>query len=485
MGAKTSKSRKSLGVQATVTAKTYQKKIMKVRKDSIRNRYVILKKIADSYSGALYNVLHLNSNAGRVIKFVPVNSLKSGDAQNLLYKLRIIHSLDHANIIKVYEAYQDERNLAIITDCCYGGELLDRIVSQKFISENQAAKYLLQIVSATIHLQSNGVVQRFLKPENLLFETPKENSNLKMIDFCIWSQYPISKRILERLGSPYFMAPELFSGNYNDKCDVWSMGVLLHLMLSGIPPFNGKNDTEILQSIMTNELLFEGKIWKKVSPGAKELIRSMLTREVIARPSAMMVFENQWLQTCGNNLESDKTITKLSVKKLSIFNTTSKLQRAIQTFITTQAMISEEMAVLSETVSSRDKNGSGLLIWKDLYEAIAGLSGDASISVIKFLAKDDRDRNGWINYTECLTDATKSMKELSRNRLNAAFREFDKDGSGKISVSELIKAIGGEKNQSNMLVEILKESIADDDDEEIDLEELCNFVKNNKESSRV
>ena len=249
------------------------------------------------------------------------------------------------------------------------------------------------------------------------------------------------------------------------------MGVLLHLMLSGIPPFNGKNDTEILQSIMTNELLFEGKIWKKVSPGA--------------RPSAMMVFENQWLQTCGNNLESDKTITKLSVKKLSIFNTTSKLQRAIQTFITTQAMISEEMAVLSETVSSRDKNGSGLLIWKDLYEAIAGLSGDASISVIKFLAKDDRDRNGWINYTECLTDATKSMKELSRNRLNAAFREFDKDGSGKISVSELIKAIGGEKNQSNMLVEILKESIADDDDEEIDLEELCNFVKNNKESSRV
>ena len=457
---------------------------MKVRKGNIRHHYEIRKKIAEGGFGAVYEAKHLKSNQKRAIKFVPIKGPKGGDVQSLLREVSILRSMDHANIIKVYEVYQDEMNLNIVTELCHGGELFDRIVSQKFITENQAARYLLQMVSATVYLHSKGIVHRDLKPENLLFETTEATSNLKLIDFGTCKHFTKRMRILERVGSPYYMAPEVISGDYNEKCDVWSLGVILFVMLSGMPPFNGKNDTEILMNIMTRDLMFEGKIWKEVSPDAKELIRSMLTREISARPSAQQVFENRWLQARGNNLIADKKLAKSSLKNLSSFSTTSKLHRAALAFIVSQVMSSDEMAALRDTFTSMDKNGDGLLSREELTEAIGALSGDVAINVENLLKTVDEDGNGCINYTEFLTAATNWEKELSRERLHAAFKEFDKDGSGSISVTELVEALGGQKNQTHVFVEMVKEADVNGDGE-IDLEEFCNFMEKIKDSNRV
>ena len=457
---------------------------VKVRKGNIRHHYEIRKKIAEGGFGAVYEAKHLKSNQKRAIKFVPIKGPKGGDVQSLLREVSILRSMDHANIIKVYEVYQDEMNLNIVTELCHGGELFDRIVSQKFITENQAARYLLQMVSATVYLHSKGIVHRDLKPENLLFETTEATSNLKLIDFGTCKHFTKRMRILERVGSPYYMAPEVISGDYNEKCDVWSLGVILFVMLSGMPPFNGKNDTEILMNIMTRDLMFEGKIWKEVSPDAKELIRSMLTREISARPSAQQVFENRWLQARGNNLIADKKLAKSSLKNLSSFSTTSKLHRAALAFIVSQVMSSDEMAALRDTFTSMDKNGDGLLSREELTEAIGALSGDVAINVENLLKTVDEDGNGCINYTEFLTAATNWEKELSRERLHAAFKEFDKDGSGSISVTELVEALGGQKNQTHVFVEMVKEADVNGDGE-IDLEEFCNFMEKIKDSNRV
>ena len=106
------------------------------------------------------------------IKFVPIKGLNGDKVHRLLREMSILCSIDHENIIKMHEVFQDELNLSVVTEVCNGGELLDRIVSQKFITENQAAKYLLQMVSATAYVHSKGIVLKDLKPEHLVFKTP-------------------------------------------------------------------------------------------------------------------------------------------------------------------------------------------------------------------------------------------------------------------------------------------------------------------------
>ena len=308
---------------------------------------------------------------------------------------------------------------------------------------------------------------------------------MKLIDFGTCKHFNKPMRILERLSSPYYMAPEVISGNSNEKCDMWSLGVILYVMLSGMLPFNGNNDREILMSIMTSDPPFEGKIWRQVSPDAKELITSMLTREISARPSAEQVLENSWLQTCGRDLATDKKLTKSSLKRLSNFCTTSKLHRAILAFIVSLAMSSEQISMLRETFKSMDKTRDGLLSKDDLIHAIGGLSGDTAINMVKLLDAMHKDGNGSVNYNELLTSVTNWEKELSRERLNDVLKKFDKDGSGGILVKEFVgETLESQTSQAHVLVQMVNEANANDDGV-IDFEEFCNFMEKIKDSNKV
>ena len=286
------------------------------------------------------------------------------------------------------------------------------------------------------------------------------------------------------------MAPEVISGHYNEKCDVWSLGVILYVILSGKPPFHGKNDREILMSIMTSDPLFEGKIWKQVSPEAKELITSMFTREVSARPSVQQVLESSWLQSRGKDLIADKKLTKSSLKNLSSFYTASKLQRTILAFIVNQAMSLEEISALRETFRSMDKNRDGLLSMEKLDDVIGGLSGDSVINMENLLDAMHKDGNGCINYIELLTATANLEKELSRERLRSTLKKFKKDGSRSILVKEFVEeTLESQTSQAHVFLQTVKEAYANEDDDgddgKIDLEEYFNFMEKINDSNRV
>jgi calcium-dependent protein kinase len=175
-----------------------------------------------------------------------------------LEEVNLMMGLDHPNIMKVFSLYEDEKYFRIITEYCSGGELFEKIQSQSSFSEKEAADYMRQILSALHYLHSKGIMHRDIKAENLLFEHKGPASNLKMIDFGVSTKFGKDKKLKETLGTAYYIAPEVLLQNYDNKCDVWSCGILMYILLCGYPPFNGDDDEEILESVKRGDLEFYG-----------------------------------------------------------------------------------------------------------------------------------------------------------------------------------------------------------------------------------
>ena len=162
-----------------------------------------------------------------------------------------------------------------------GGELFDRIVSQQKFSEGQAAELMGKILSAVKYLHKHGICHRDLKPENFLYQDNKEEAEIKIIDFGLSKKFNDAEVMSEMktiVGTPFYVAPEVLSGNYDKSCDVWSIGVILYILLCGYPPFDGDNNTEIFKSILKNDIEFDSEDWAEVSSEAIDLIKKMLTK---------------------------------------------------------------------------------------------------------------------------------------------------------------------------------------------------------------
>lgn len=457
---------------------------IKVRRSDIRSSYQIWEKIAEGGFGSVFIVKHLKSGKNRAMKRISISGQNSGDIEGLLREVSILKRMDHTNIIKIHEVFLDHLHLSIVTELCRGGELFEKIVKEGSLSEKQTARLMLEMVSAVVYLHSNNIVHRDLKPENMLFETAEANSHLKLIDFGTCKHFQKGLQTLEKVGSPYYIAPEVLTGKYNEKCDVWSLGVIFYIMLSGAPPFNGSNEKEIINNIRENTVKFDGKAWNKVSAEAIDLIKTMLEKDVNKRCTAADVFKNEWLQNHGKNSLHDHKIASASLSNLAKFTTTSKLQRATLSYIANQLMTSEEINKLRETFLVLDKNGDGVLSREELQVGISAFSGNLFENIEKLLEKVDEDGSGTINYSEFLTAAVNWEKELSRERLQVAFKEFDKDGNGAISVGELVEALGGKENQRHFFVQMVKDADRNGDGE-IDLDEFCEFMGKVRKPNRI
>ena len=456
---------------------------VKVKHENIRTYYEIKDKISEGAFGVVYLAIHKASNTQRAVKMIAIDSADKNSINDLLREVGILRKMDNPHIIKIYEVYQSESNLGIVTEFCKGGELYSRIVSSGGFTENLAAKYIHQIASSVCYLHANRIVHRDLKPENLLFESEDPDSKLKLIDFGTCKYITKNAKMVDRIGSAYYIAPEVITGNYDEKCDVWSMGIILFIMLSGSPPFGGRNNGEIISSILMKEPRYDPKKWKNVSEGAIQLVKSMLTKSVPQRITAQDVVNSPWVQQYISSDQPNKKLASRSFKNLAKFTTSSKLHRATLSYIVNQMMSTQELSNLRDLFSTLDKNGDGLLSIDELKQGASVLSSEIVENIERIIKNVDEDGNGHINYSEFLMAATNWQKELSHERLRAAFKEFDKDGSGGISVEELVDSLGGGKGQDHIFIEMIKQADTNDDGQ-IDLDEFIAFMEKIKEQEQ-
>jgi len=134
-------------------------------------------------------------------------------------------------------------------------------------------------------LHKHGFIHRDLKPENIIFETKDPKSKIKVIDFGTSCSFEKGNKLKKKLGTPYYIAPEVLKRNYDEKCDVWSCGVIMYILLCGYPPFNGPNDKIIFQKVLEGNFSFPEEDWSQISKDAKEMIKKMLTYDPIKRCS--------------------------------------------------------------------------------------------------------------------------------------------------------------------------------------------------------
>ena len=395
---------------------------------------------------------------------------------NLLSEISILKSLYHPNIIRIYEFFEDSRRLYIVMEYCSGGELFGEIIKRKNFNEIHAAQIMHQIFSALAYMHSKNVIHRDLKPENILLEEQHDVLNIKIIDFGT-ATLTNGQKVKGMIGTPYYIAPEVISGEYDCRADIWSAGVILYILLSGLPPFPGNSDSEITARISAGNLTFPSEIWTKVSNEAIDFIQKLICN-YDQRLTAQEALVHKWvdLKTFQPLCNGDILIGVLS--KLQSFHSNNKLRDAVHTFITTQCISLKETRILREVFKTIDKNGDGKLSTEELIEQYSSTMGveEATKEVERIMKEVDTDNNGFIDYSEFLKANLDARKVLSSENLKQAFRMFDRDNSGTISANELKMVLQGDMESDENVWQEIIQLVDQNGDGEIDLQEFQDIV---------
>ena len=450
---------------------------------ALRQDYTLSAKIGSGAFGYVRLAVHKTSNQKRAVKTIDKESITKDmkDRTKFFNEVDILRKADHPNIIRLYEFFEDEKHYHLVTEYVAGGELFDFIIKSKMLSESIAAHFLRQILSAVAYCHERNIVHRDLKPENLLLDRESADATLKVIDFGTSAIFDDSKKLTQKYGTAYYIAPEVLRREYNEKCDIWSCGVILYIFLCGKPPFGGKNDKDILSRVTQGIVSTVGPEWDKISQEAKNLIKKMLEYDPKQRYSAKQALQDPWIIAHSATAHSDNLFDSSSLENLKGFRVEQKLQHAVLTFIASQLLNRDESKKLAETFRNIDKNGDGVLSKEELMEAYTQTMGreEANDEVEKIMRQVDVNGSGFIDYTEFVTACAKKESMLSMENLNSAFNVFDSDGSGKITVAELREMLGGAEDDAQD--DVWAKLIADvdtDRDGEIDIREFKDMMVN-------
>eukprot|EP01083_Nonionella_stella_P061795 160909_1 len=409
---------------------------------------------------------------------------------------------EHPNIITYHQVFEDVQHLYIVMNYCGGGELFERISRDQKFSEQKASNLFRQMMSCLYYIHQLGIAHCDLKPENFIFETDKEDSAILLIDFGMakivqWRKY---HKVIN--GTPYYIAPEVLSGKYNELCDMWSMGVILFVMVFGYPPFHSADATlspkqsdavifkQIKQGFKAKVLSGFGPWFPQsipVSKGCKDLISRLLRIKVADRLTSEEALEHQWLKQSIDTNPIKKVMNSSILNSLRGFNSgmndaKSGLQAQILGLLhKCNYLNNNQTKSVQEFFEVADKNGDGRITEKELYDALKQVDPDITNEDVRsILTAIDADNDGFMDCDELLSSRIARKLQSNEDRLRKVFCLLDFDKSGKISPTELKQALDAieldQKLSAAKCHDLIKECDADGDGE-IDFEEFIQLFR--------
>lgn len=437
--------------------------------DELANHYKVIEKIGTGSFGKVYKVLHLKTGQERALKVINKAIIKlQDDEKQFLKEIELLSQLDHPSIIKVFEYFMENNNYYVVQELCKGGELYEQIYQIDCFTENSAAEIMKQLFSAVYYLHSMNIVHRDLKPENIMIEnvnvSNSESFNIKLIDFGTANYYNPKKLMNQKIGTSYYIAPEVIQKKYNQKCDIWSCGIILFILLSGYPPFDGDTDDEIMEAVVRDNVSFEEPEWQNVSKEALAFVKKLLNKDYNKRISAEEALKDNWIVNSTSKHSKVNYNLSSQIQNFQKFDSKMKLKNAILAFMVHQLATEEMTRELRESFKKLDKSGDGRLSLEELREGFKeilktqnreNLITDEEIT--RRFNAIDIDKSNYIEIEEFITVTINEELLMNEKNLRMTFDYFDKDKSGQLDSSEienLLNYKGGEEDK-NIVKELI------------------------------
>ena len=441
-------------------------------------------------SSQVYRVRNEITDSIRAMKIIKKTETGTDDEKELKNEIDILRKIDHPNILKLFEFYSTKDEYAMILELCSGGELYKEIVQKGPFDEGYTSYVMYQIFSAINYCHKMNIIHRDLNPENILI-VDKNDLKYPRIKICDFGTSKIfDKGLMQKkvVGSLYYIAPEVLKKKYNEKCDIWSCGVIMYILLSQRLPFNSdsEDEQELLNKILLGKFDLETSPFDKISKNAKDLITRLLTVDPQKRLSAEEALNHPWFsdnksKELFNQINDENILLKL-IENLKSYKNQSVIQETALAYLVHNFPHFKDVINACKLFNQIDTNCDGKInkdeLLKGLKSRVKLENLDNAVAVI--FKNLDMNNNGFIEYEEFVRAAVDKEIFITDNILYFAFKYFDKDASGEITfdeIEEVFKTTIPDKSKvHDSLTKIIKE-VDVNGDGKISFTEFCRVMK--------
>jgi len=403
-------------------------------------------------SGVVRKIVHKETLLEYAVKAMPLSHMKTEDGlRQLREELTILLELDHPNIVKLEAVYESKDSIFLVQELCRGGDLFDRLDEQpdEHYSEDQCARLVKQMLAAVRYIHSKGIIHRDLKLENFLFDTTQPDAELKMIDFGLSKHFQTGESHHEPVGTRYTVAPEVLMRTYDEKVDIWAIGVITFLLLSGESPFGGccvgDSNAVVKDNILNARYSFEPEeYWEHVSDDAKAFISMILVLEPGKRPNAHDCQQHTWMHDM--NVAGSKALRPNVVDALRSFREFSDLRRLLCEVIGF-TLLPEQILDLRKEFEKLDVEGSGEITLKTLKQVLmeqdSGSVRNLTVEEVEDIFNSMRmhKEDTTVHWHHFLAAGLSECPVDERNH-RLAFERLDNEKKGYITLNNILELMG-------------------------------------------
>uniref|UniRef100_A0A0E0F0F2 non-specific serine/threonine protein kinase n=2 Tax=Oryza meridionalis TaxID=40149 RepID=A0A0E0F0F2_9ORYZ len=443
---------------------------------NVRELYTLGRELGQGQFGKTYLCTEISTGCQYACKTILKSNLRCvSDIEDVRREIQIMHHLSgQKNIVTIKDAYEDEQAVHIVMELCAGGELFSKIQKRGHYSERKAAELIKIIVGIIETCHSHGVMHRDLKPENFLLLDADDEFSVKAIDFGLSVFFRPGQVFREVVGSPYYIAPEVLEKRYGPEADIWTAGVILYVLLTGVPPFWADTQSGIYEKVLDGRVDFKSNRWPRISDSAKDLIKKMLCPYPSERLKAHEVLKHPWI--CDNGVATDRALDPSVLPRLKQFSAMNRLKK-LSLQIIAERLSEEEIVGLREMFKAMDTKNRSVVTFGEL-KGLRRYSSVFKDTEINDLMEAADDTTSTINWEEFIAAAVSLNKIEREKHLMAAFTYFDKDGSGFITVDKLQKACM-ERNMGDTFLEEMILEVDQNNDGQIDYAEFVTMMQSN------